>query len=79
MFPYFDEKSPEVFMVDKLTSMWTDFAKTSKPLSAIDIDNVNWLPFKSENNNYLDISVNLTLRNDIPINRYKLWDAFFPI
>ena len=68
-------------MVDRYTSMWSNFAKTSKPIPTNNkaFENVTWKPLIPSEDNYLEINLNMTMKNHMYPDRYKLWENLFPL
>ncbi|KAJ8959086.1 hypothetical protein NQ318_022343 [Aromia moschata] len=82
LFPLFKKDTPkEVEMVNKLTTIYANFAKTGKPIPTPTegLDNVNWEPFTLKDHKYLDIGKKLVIKERLHEARYNLWDKLYPI
>jgi carboxylesterase type B len=75
-FPFFGPNFPERKMVEKMTSMWAQFAKTGNPTTAGD---VHWEPYNIHTKKYMDIGEKLVLKNNLSEERYALWRKLFPV
>ncbi|CAH1377402.1 hypothetical protein MTP99_018792 [Tenebrio molitor] len=75
-FPFFGPNSPESKMVEKMTLMWAQFAKTGNPTIA---GVVEWEPYSDATKKYMEIDEKLTLKKNLSEERYALWRKFFPI
>lgn len=67
-------------MVNRLTSIWAQFAKTGKPLYEDPnlFGNVNWNRLTSDRRSYLDIGNDLVMKTDFQADTMKFWDELFP-
>ncbi|EFA04389.1 hypothetical protein TcasGA2_TC014687 [Tribolium castaneum] len=81
MFPFFDDSYPESEMVDKLTLMWSTFAKTGYPIpeTGTILAGINWEPFNISSNKYLEIGKEIVLKEGLYQERYNFWNELFPI
>lgn len=82
LFPQFKEGSfKEVEAVNKLTSLWANFAKFGTPIPTPNdrLDNVKWEPFTVKTQKYLDIGNKLTIQEKLYEKRYTEWDKLFPL
>ncbi|KAJ3625229.1 hypothetical protein MTP99_018790 [Tenebrio molitor] len=75
-FPFFGPNSPESKMIEKMTSMWAQFAKTGNPTIAGEVE---WEPYSNDTKKYMEIGEKLTLKNNLSEERYALWRKLFPI
>ncbi|XP_068140609.1 juvenile hormone esterase-like [Drosophila tropicalis] len=64
----------DVFMMERITEWFTNFAKTGSPVSSSE----NWPPCNSTVMNLLYNDVNTTLGLPAYTDRYELWDELFP-
>ncbi|XP_015597183.1 esterase E4 [Cephus cinctus] len=80
-FPYFNATDPEVVTVKRLTTMWTNFAKTGQPIPTNneDFKNVKWPIYTDKTKEYLDIGDNLVTDCGLYRNRMSFWDNLFPL
>ncbi|CAG9854755.1 unnamed protein product [Phyllotreta striolata] len=82
LFPLFKENSPEeVEMVNKLTAIYANFAKTGNPIPSPSekLDNVNWDRFTSGNNKYLEMGSKLVMKERKPEKRLQEWEKLYPL
>ncbi|KAK2575832.1 hypothetical protein KPH14_007207 [Odynerus spinipes] len=81
IFPFFNATSPEIPMVERYTSMWTNFALTGKPIPKDDenFKNVVWERYAKEKDNYLDINLQPTMKQGVFPERMQFWDRLFPL
>ncbi|XP_037944651.1 venom carboxylesterase-6-like [Teleopsis dalmanni] len=80
--PMFKETDVENDTIERLTRMWTEFAKKGDPNNHEDqfLKNLNWTPYTANQKEYLDIGTELvTKTGGIYQDRYKIWDELFPI
>lgn len=81
-FPLFKPNDPETRTVERLTSIWENFAKTGEPIPKNNnlFKNVTWKRFTPQCNRYLEIGNELIMRNGLINPReMKLWDRLFPL
>lgn len=80
-FPFFKVGDSENVMVDKLTSMWANFAKTGEPIPRKNklFKNVHWTTLTSTNRAYLEIGEKFKMKNNMNADRYNLWEKLFPL
>ncbi|XP_012268625.2 esterase E4 [Athalia rosae] len=80
-FPYFKVDDPEYQTVKRMTTMWTNFAKTGNPIPANnqDFENVTWEPLTPSNKKYLEIGDNLTMKTGLYAKENEEWDRLFPV
>lgn len=81
VFPYFEDNAPENVMVEKMTAIWANFAKTGEPIPKDNplFQDVTWTQFTRKNQAYLDIDNSLLMRNGLYIDRMKEWEKLFPL
>ncbi|KAF5277162.1 hypothetical protein FQR65_LT03868 [Abscondita terminalis] len=81
LFPKFNTTDPEYSMVKKLTTLIENFAKTGKPIvsPSKDLDNIDWVPFTTQNNQYMDIGETLQMHENLYKDRYSVWERLFPL
>ncbi|XP_015127076.1 esterase E4 [Diachasma alloeum] len=81
VFPYFEDDAPENVMVEKMTAIWANFAKTGEPIPKDNplFKDVSWTKFTPENQAYLDIDNKLEVKNGLYIDRMKEWERLFPL
>ncbi|GLV44898.1 uncharacterized protein CBL_14529 [Carabus blaptoides fortunei] len=76
LFPIFKEPDPEAKIVDRMTSMWANFARTGNPTpEAPEL----WKPYTTDNKKYLNIDNDLSMEDGLFAKRYELWDKLFPV
>ncbi|XP_075983029.1 carboxylic ester hydrolase-like [Anticarsia gemmatalis] len=63
---------------DRMTTMWTDFAKYENPTAyeSLILD-VKWLNYTTEEQNYLEIGHKLRMKKDLFAKRYLFWDRIY--
>ncbi|XP_056638295.1 juvenile hormone esterase-like [Diorhabda sublineata] len=82
LFPKFKENSPkEVEMVEKLTLLYANFAKTGNPTpeSSTALNKIKWQPYTPQDRKYLDIGEKLVMKENLLENRFQEWDRLYPI
>ncbi|XP_023312047.1 venom carboxylesterase-6-like [Anoplophora glabripennis] len=81
LFPWFNATSPEVEMVEKLTTLYANFAKTGNPTptSTDKLDSVKWEPFTLKDQKYLDIGKKLIMNEKLYEERYAEWEKLYPL
>lgn len=63
----------EYITVERLTKLWTDFAKTGNPTPK---DNA-WKPVSENNFNYLEIGDNLEFKKDFELDEFNFWNEIY--
>ncbi|XP_055526824.1 carboxylic ester hydrolase-like [Wyeomyia smithii] len=77
--PIFNVTDPEHTTVDRLTGMWTAFAKTGNP-NNVDFKPIpNWIPVSEGADNYLEIGEQLKMETGLFSERFAFWDKLFPL
>jgi acetylcholinesterase len=73
---FISESDPENFMVERLTRMWEQFAKTGNPTNEDDeyLSDLKWPKHNDEDEYYLDIGVNMVEKQGLYLERYSVWD-----
>nr|XP_023018088.1 venom carboxylesterase-6-like [Leptinotarsa decemlineata] len=83
LFPRFGEESPlpEIDMVEKLTTLHANFARTSNPTPGVDkkLNNVQWDRFTMDSQKYLDIGNTLRMKERLFDDRFQFWDKLYPL
>ncbi|RZC31840.1 COesterase domain containing protein [Asbolus verrucosus] len=81
LFPFFNESYPEAEMVEKLTTIWANFAKTGKPIPkpTQKLDGLEWETYNVHTKKYMDIGKKLSLKDHLFENRYAFWRKLYPI
>ncbi|XP_028031595.1 esterase FE4-like [Bombyx mandarina] len=76
-----NKTSPEdQLMVDRMTTMWTNFAKFGDPIpETTELLPIKWDPITKDSYNYLKIDSVLTLGNRPYKERMTLWDLFYKL
>lgn len=80
-FPFFNRTDPETKMVEKMTAMWVNFAKTGEPIPKNNdlFKGVLWSSLDWSKRNYLEIGKKLTMKSNMYPDRYALWERLFPL
>lgn len=81
-FPMFNRTDPEIRTVERMASIWENFAKTGNPIPKGNqlFKNVTWERFVPTKKCYLDIGNELIMKNgNIYPKRMELWDKLFPL
>ncbi|XP_074036127.1 juvenile hormone esterase isoform X2 [Leptinotarsa decemlineata] len=82
-FPLFKKNSPkpEVDMIDKLTTIFANFARTGNPIPHVNekLDEVKWERFTLESQKYLDIGNKLTIKEKLYEKRIEFWENLYPL
>ncbi|XP_044730506.1 esterase E4-like [Chrysoperla carnea] len=80
-FPFFEPSDPETAMVEKMTTLWSNFIKTGNPTPEKQsiTNNVIWEPLTAKQKNYMNIDSTLSMRKNLFADRYALWESLFPI
>jgi carboxylesterase type B len=80
IFPYFDETYPEIEMVEKLSLLWANFAKTGNPTPDSNplFGDTKWEKYNITDRKYLEIGKDLVLRDSLYAERYDFWENLFP-
>ncbi|XP_051164503.1 esterase E4-like isoform X2 [Leptopilina boulardi] len=82
-FPKFVEGDPEIIMVEKMTAIFENFAKTGEPISNDNslFDNFTWKKITPVRKRYLEINnSSMIMKNGVIYSeRMKLWDRLFPL
>ncbi|KAJ8686636.1 hypothetical protein QAD02_022430 [Eretmocerus hayati] len=80
-FPLLKPRDPEVKMVEKLTAMWANFAKTGHPIPSSNrlFNGVTWRSLNQKTKEYLEINEKLTMKKNMFKDRYDLWERLFPL
>ncbi|XP_064554514.1 juvenile hormone esterase [Drosophila montana] len=79
--PLLKQSDPENLLIERLTRMWTEFARKGDPHNATDeyLRGLHWPLYNSHDQAYLEIDINLTAKNgNIHEERFKVWDELFP-
>ncbi|KAL3273419.1 hypothetical protein HHI36_014863 [Cryptolaemus montrouzieri] len=81
LFPKFEKSDPEFRVVQKLTTMWANFARTGKPIPETcgRLDHAEWEPFNSKTKKYMDIGDTLKMKEKLYEDRYTVWEKLFPL
>ncbi|CAH0598149.1 unnamed protein product [Chrysodeixis includens] len=69
-------------MVDKMTAFWYNFARYGDPNHRSDtpeLSAVTWPAMKPDQRNYLRLSDEFTVQQNLSEDRFKLWDELYPI
>ncbi|KAJ8686916.1 hypothetical protein QAD02_022710 [Eretmocerus hayati] len=79
--PLFQNNDPETLMVEKMTSMWANFAKSGEPIPKNNtlFGDFAWETLTPKNHKYLKIDEIFEMRSKLFPERYALWDEMFPL
>ncbi|PSN44657.1 hypothetical protein C0J52_15734 [Blattella germanica] len=68
-FPAFKPQDPEIHMIEKLTTLWSNFIYTGNPTPKPSrlLDNITWQRMTPENLAYLNIDTKLKMKTGIPV------------
>ncbi|KAL0883577.1 hypothetical protein ABMA27_015728 [Loxostege sticticalis] len=65
-------------IIDRLTALWTNFAKYGNPTpEKTELLPVIWAPVSDDQQHYLKIDLNLTMKNILFHQRMAFWDLFY--
>ncbi|XP_076231278.1 uncharacterized protein LOC143177296 [Calliopsis andreniformis] len=79
-FPPLEKNAPEIPMIQMYTSMWTSFIKTGEPVPKSGaFKNIRWDRFVPEQDNYLEINLNPTMKTGLYLDRMQEWESLFPL
>ena len=78
-FPFFENDDPEIPMVELMTSMWSNFVETGQPVPPALANNVTWVRYWPELDNYLDISERPRMKTTLYPDRMRKWMNLFPL
>lgn len=81
-FPNFDNNSPEMKTVERMTAIWSNFAKTGEPITKDDsqlFTNVTWEKFTHDNQRYLNIGKELVMETRLYSDRMDFWDKLYNV
>nr|XP_023020744.1 esterase FE4-like [Leptinotarsa decemlineata] len=82
-FPLFgkDSPRPEIDMVEKLTTMFANFARTGNPIPhrSAKLDNVKWDRFTLQTQKYMDIGNRLVMKERLFEERNEFWENLYPL
>ncbi|KAK9883518.1 hypothetical protein WA026_001694 [Henosepilachna vigintioctopunctata] len=81
LFPEFKKTDPEFRIVQKMTTMWSNFAITGKPIPETcgRLDHAEWEPYNRRTQKYLDIGERLKEAERLYEERYAEWEKLFPL
>ncbi|XP_039948695.1 bile salt-activated lipase [Bactrocera tryoni] len=80
--PLFKKTDPENVVIENLTRMWAEFAKSGDPNSATDeyLKDIKWPPYTEDKKSYLVIGKDLDIgEGGIFTQRFQIWDELFPV
>ncbi|XP_001659467.2 venom carboxylesterase-6 [Aedes aegypti] len=77
--PIFNATDPESKTVERLTGMWTAFARTGDPNAVQGIEKPNWTPVTDQKDSYLNIGEDLKMEAGLFTDRFSFWDHLFPL
>jgi carboxylesterase type B len=80
-FPEFKNNSTEIKIIERMTGIWSNFAKTGEPIPKEDnkgiFANVFWEKFTPSNKKYLEIDNELVMKTNLNAERMEVWDELF--
>ncbi|KAG5861346.1 hypothetical protein JTB14_016695 [Gonioctena quinquepunctata] len=76
-----DSPKPGVDMIDKLTTIYANFARTGNPIPQKIklLKNVKWDRYSLKSQKYMDIGNKPTMKEKLYGKRYQLWDSLHPL
>ncbi|XP_063700565.1 juvenile hormone esterase-like [Culicoides brevitarsis] len=82
--PMFTETDPEHLIVERMTRIVANFALHGDPNSIFDpfLKEIKWKPnfgTLKHKSKYLEIDVNMTMKENLYGNRYEIWQNLFPL
>ncbi|KAL0839254.1 hypothetical protein ABMA28_016016 [Loxostege sticticalis] len=74
-----EKPTPEdQLIIDRVTALWTNFAKYGNPTpEKTELLPVIWAPVSDDQQHYLKIDLNLTMKNSLFHERMAFWDFFY--
>lgn len=74
--PKIRETDPDNFMVERMTRIWEQFARTGNPQKKIDtfLTDMVWPKHNHQNEYYLDIGREMVEKQGLYLERYNVWD-----
>ncbi|XP_045476840.1 esterase E4-like [Harmonia axyridis] len=81
LFPQFQKTDKEFRTVTKITTMWSNFARTGKPIPETcgRLDFAEWEPYNLKTQKYMDIGEVLKPSEKLYENRYAEWEKLLPL
>ncbi|KAK9883515.1 hypothetical protein WA026_001691 [Henosepilachna vigintioctopunctata] len=81
LFPEIVITDPEFRIVQKITTMWANFARDGKPITKTcgRLDYAEWEAFNSNTQKYMDIGNVQKMRQRLNFERYAKWGEIFPL
>ncbi|XP_054081120.1 juvenile hormone esterase [Zeugodacus cucurbitae] len=80
--PLFKKTDPENGVIENLTRMWSQFARTGDPNNATDeyLKDIKWPAYTNDKKPYLVIGNDLDVKEGgIFSQRFQIWDELFPV
>ncbi|XP_034181508.2 uncharacterized protein LOC117604963 [Osmia lignaria lignaria] len=79
-FPFFDETAPEIPIVELYTSIWTSFVQSGEPVpKSGPFNKIKWDRFIPNQDNYLEINTDPTMKTGLYLDRMQEWEKLFPL
>jgi carboxylesterase type B len=73
---------PEANHLEKVLDMWVSFAYSGNPnnksANSHNLE-VDWTPYDNFRENYLDIGEAFVMKNQLFLERYRVWESIFPM
>ncbi|XP_058796124.1 uncharacterized protein LOC131666991 [Phymastichus coffea] len=79
-FPMIGKNDKEAHLVDRMTAIWANFARTSEPIPKDNalFSGVTWEKLSPDTYNYLDINSQLEMKKNFFADRMKFWETLYP-
>ncbi|KAJ8708870.1 hypothetical protein PYW08_010252 [Mythimna loreyi] len=81
-YPTIPPNSPHSHVVDEMTAIWYNFARYGDPNPRKDtpeLGNLSWPVIKPDVRSYLHLGDQLSIRQNMFEDRFKVWDELYPI
>ncbi|KAJ0171719.1 hypothetical protein K1T71_012482 [Dendrolimus kikuchii] len=81
-FPIIPLDSPDSHVVDEMTALWYNFARTGNPNPRGDtpeLGSLSWPPMKPDSRKYLEVADKLTIHKNLFEDRFEVWEHLYPI
>ncbi|CAB3225667.1 unnamed protein product [Arctia plantaginis] len=81
-FPVIETNSPDSHVVDEMTAIWYNFARYGDPNPKSDtpeLGSLKWPTMKPDQRNFLHLGNQLTVRQNMFEDRFRVWEELYPI
>lgn len=81
-FPMITADHRDAEHLERIIDMYVSFAMSGNPNNRAPgshVLNVDWIPFDNFRENYLDIGKEFLMRNQLFMERYRVWESIFPM